>query len=167
MIAVARRINPGLECQVGDMHAVDVSPAASCCSTPSSIGLEATFPRCCANCDVSCGRTGCCWRRSTWRRDHGVDDLFGAPVILTVYFHRPAVVVAALEAAGFAVIEQTEREPYAGAEYPTRRGYLLARAVSARRTRRARLSDMDTLSQGAVVNIESRFWRRERPSRGA
>src|SRR5499426_1170280 len=35
----------------------------------------------------------------------------------------------ALRTAGLAVIEQVEREPYPGAEYPSRRCYLLARAV--------------------------------------
>jgi SAM-dependent methyltransferase len=36
---------------------------------------------------------------------------------------------AALQAADLAVIEHTEREPYEGAEYPSRRCYLLASAA--------------------------------------
>jgi SAM-dependent methyltransferase len=133
MIAVARRINPGLEFQVGDMHAIEVSPAAV-----AGIVLFYAFVHTPGSDLPSLLRE---LRRIV--RPNGllltafhvgdetmcVNDLFGAPVNLTFYFHRPAVVVAALEAAGFAVIEQTEREPYAGAEYPTRRGYLLARAV--------------------------------------
>jgi hypothetical protein len=58
-----------------------------------------------------------------------VDELFGAPVNLDFRFHNPADVVAALRAAPFSVIEQVEREPYEGAEYPSRRCYLLARAA--------------------------------------
>jgi len=58
-----------------------------------------------------------------------VDELFGAPVNLDFRFHDPADVVAALRAAGLAVIERVEREPYEGAEYPSRRCYLLSRAI--------------------------------------
>jgi len=58
-----------------------------------------------------------------------VDELFGAPVNLDFRSHDPADVVAALHAAPFAVIEQVEREPYEGVEYPSRRCYLLARAT--------------------------------------
>jgi hypothetical protein len=58
-----------------------------------------------------------------------VDDLFGAPVNLDFRFHDPAAMIAALRAAAFAVMEHVEREPYKGAEYPSRRCYLLARAV--------------------------------------
>lgn len=56
-----------------------------------------------------------------------VDDLFGVPVDLDFRFHPVAAVARALAGAGLTVIEQTERLPYAGSEYPSRRGYLLAR----------------------------------------
>jgi len=58
-----------------------------------------------------------------------VDELFGAPVDLDFRFHASADVVAILRGAAFAVIEHVEREPYEGAEYPSRRCYLLAKAV--------------------------------------
>jgi len=58
-----------------------------------------------------------------------VDDLFGARVSLDFRFHVPDRVVAALRSANLAVIERVEREPYEGAEYPSRRCYLLARAA--------------------------------------
>ena len=58
-----------------------------------------------------------------------VDDLFGAPVNLDFRFHAPADVVKAMQAARFVVFEHVEREPYEGAEYQSRRCYLLARAV--------------------------------------
>ena len=57
-----------------------------------------------------------------------VDDLFGAPVSLDFRFHRPSEVIESLRAARLEVIEQTERESYEGAEYPSRRCYLLAKA---------------------------------------
>lgn len=56
-----------------------------------------------------------------------VDDLYGAPVDLDFRFHPTAAVVQALQAAQLTVIEQTEREPYEGVEFPSRRAYLLAR----------------------------------------
>ena len=58
-----------------------------------------------------------------------VDELFGAPVSLDFRFHRPGQVVGALRSEGLAVLEQTEREPYPEAEHPSRRCYVLARAV--------------------------------------
>ncbi|MFA6958166.1 MAG: class I SAM-dependent methyltransferase [Thermoanaerobaculia bacterium] len=58
-----------------------------------------------------------------------VDELFGAPVSLDFRFHEPARVVEALRAARLEVFERTEREPYEGVEYPSRRCYLLARAT--------------------------------------
>jgi len=57
-----------------------------------------------------------------------VDDLYGARVSLDFRFHVPRDVVAALRSAHLEVIEHVEREPYEGAEYPSRRCYLLARA---------------------------------------
>jgi len=58
-----------------------------------------------------------------------LDDLFGAPVSLEFRFHVPGQVVEALQRAHLTVIEHTEREPYEGVEYPSRRCYLLARAA--------------------------------------
>jgi SAM-dependent methyltransferase len=57
-----------------------------------------------------------------------LDELFGAAVSLDFRFHDPAAVRAALDAARLRVIEHVEREPYADAEYPSRRCYLLARS---------------------------------------
>jgi len=58
-----------------------------------------------------------------------LDDLFGAPVSLDFRFHVPERVIEALESAGFTVMERTDRQPYEGAEHPSRRCYLLARAT--------------------------------------
>ena len=58
-----------------------------------------------------------------------VDTLFGAAVDLDFRFHRVDAVVQALTAAGLHVIERAEREPYEGAEHPSRRAYLLAKSV--------------------------------------
>ena len=58
-----------------------------------------------------------------------VDDLFGAPVSLDFRFHVPERVIEALESARFTVMERIERQPYEGAEYPSRRCYILARGT--------------------------------------
>jgi SAM-dependent methyltransferase len=57
------------------------------------------------------------------------DELFGAQVSLDFRCHAPASVIEALRLENLAVIEQVHREPYDGAEYPSRRCYLLARAA--------------------------------------
>ena len=57
------------------------------------------------------------------------DELFGAPVHLDFRFHEVVNVVQAMQSARLNVIECTEREPYPDVEYPSRRCYLLARAV--------------------------------------
>ena len=58
-----------------------------------------------------------------------VEDLFGASVALDFRFHDPGAVESVLRAAGLAAIERVVRQPYPDAEYPSRRCYLLARAV--------------------------------------
>ena len=62
-----------------------------------------------------------------------VEDLFGAPVSLDFRFHVPQEIVRELQLAQLSVIEHVEREPYEGAEYPSRRCYLLARWRQRRR----------------------------------
>src|SRR5262252_2542353 len=44
--------------------------------------------------------------------------LYGQPVSLDFHFHSPKAVTCAIESAGFAATESTEREPYEGAEHP-------------------------------------------------
>jgi SAM-dependent methyltransferase len=56
-----------------------------------------------------------------------VDELFGCATSLDFMLHAPEAVTAALAAAGFTLEARLDREPYPGAEHPTRRTYLLAR----------------------------------------
>lgn len=56
-----------------------------------------------------------------------VDELFGSATSLDFVFHSPDEVTAALVAAGFTIEARLDREPYPGAEHPSRRTYLLAR----------------------------------------
>ncbi|MGE3768064.1 MAG: class I SAM-dependent methyltransferase, partial [Kofleriaceae bacterium] len=63
----------------------------------------------------------------TRRPNIHVDELFGAKTSLDFYFHDPDEVTRLLAGAGFTLEARLDREPYAGAEHPSRRSYLLAR----------------------------------------
>jgi SAM-dependent methyltransferase len=132
MVRCAARLNPALEFRVGDMRALDL-PAGSLA------GIVAFYSI------VHVGPEELPSLMGEFRRvlapggpaliafhvgDEVVhqDELFGAPVCLDFRFHSPDKVSEALQSAHLAVIERTEREPYEGAEYPSRRCYLLARA---------------------------------------
>jgi SAM-dependent methyltransferase len=132
MIRCAASLNPGLEFRVGDMRELSLP-------TASLVGLVAFYSIVhfdSAELDgmvVQLRRVlapGGLALLSFHMGDQVVhlDDLFGAPVNLDFRFHAPHTVIEALRAAHFAVIERVEREPY-GAEYPSRRCYLLARAI--------------------------------------
>ena len=56
-----------------------------------------------------------------------MDELFGCATSLDFMFHPPEAVIAALVEAGFTLEARLDREPYPGAEHPSRRTYLLAR----------------------------------------
>jgi SAM-dependent methyltransferase len=58
---------------------------------------------------------------------HHLSEWFGSAVDVDAYYLDPADVTADLAAAGFTVAATTLREPVPGAEYPSRRCYLLAR----------------------------------------
>jgi SAM-dependent methyltransferase len=53
-------------------------------------------------------------------------DWWGTAVELDVYFLEPAEVAADLDAAGFAVMSRTDREPWPSVEHQSRRSFLLA-----------------------------------------
>ncbi|HEY3715944.1 MAG TPA: methyltransferase domain-containing protein [Jatrophihabitantaceae bacterium] len=56
-----------------------------------------------------------------------MEEFMGQPVELTHYYLGPDDVAAGLTSAGFVEVARLEREPHPGAEYPSRRCYLLAR----------------------------------------
>jgi SAM-dependent methyltransferase len=132
MVRWAARSNPGLDFRVGDLRSLDLPDAslAGIVAFYSVIHLEA------AELDAAFRE----FRRVLMPRGvllvsfhigdqtlH-VEDLWGTAVNLDFRFLLPRDVVASLLAAGLAVTESVEREPYENAEYPSRRCYLLARA---------------------------------------
>jgi SAM-dependent methyltransferase len=135
MIRVAGDLSPGIDFRVGDMRRLDFDDA-------SLAGVVAFY----SIVHFDSAELGAVFRevRRVLRPDGlalvsfhigdqvvHVDDLYGAPVSLDFRFHVPDEVIEALRRAHLHVVERVEREPYEGAEYPSRRCYLLARAVEA------------------------------------
>lgn len=133
MIEVAARLNPGIGFRVGDIEHLDVPDRAYAGVVLFYSLVHFDTPQ--------LGRVFEEVRRvlapggSALVAFHigdevvRVDELYGAPVALEFHFFPSSVVIAALRSAGLAVTEHVEREPYEGAEYPSRRCYLFARAV--------------------------------------
>jgi len=133
MIRVASELQPGIEFRVGDMMALDL-PDASLAGVIAFYAIVHFKP----------DELGPVFREMRRVLSAGglallafhigeevvhLDDLSGAPVSLDFRFHVPGRVIEALESAGFTVMERIERQPYEGAEYPSRRCYLVARAT--------------------------------------
>ena len=133
MIRVAAALHPGIELRVGDMNRLDL-PDASLAGIVAFYSIVHFRP----------DELGAVFQEMRRVLMPGglalisfhigdevvhVDDLFGAPVSLDFRFHVPSVVIEALRSARLAVLEHVERETYGGAEYPTRRCYLLAMAA--------------------------------------
>jgi SAM-dependent methyltransferase len=133
MVRCAARLNPGLEFRVGDMRHLDLQASGLA-------GIVAFYAIVHFGADelrvvmremrrvLAPGGLALVSFHAGSEVVH-VDELFGAPVDLDFRFHEPAGVVAGLREASFSVVEHVEREPYEGAEYPSRRCYLLAKAV--------------------------------------
>jgi SAM-dependent methyltransferase len=133
MIAVANRLNPGLDFRVGDMRDLAL-PSASLAGLVAFYSIVHFNPGELPTVFGELQRVLMPGGLALLAFHVGtevvhVDDLFGAPVNLDFRFHDPADVVNGLRAAGLAVVERAERDPYEGAEYPSRRCYLLATAV--------------------------------------
>jgi len=136
MIATASARHPGIAFRVGDMHSLDLADEelAGAILFYAIVHFEpGELPAVFAELRRVLAPGGLALVAFHVSNEAGdrvvhVDELFGAPVSLDFRFHSPDGVAAALDAARLAVIERVERAPYEGAEYPTRRCYLLAKA---------------------------------------
>ena len=131
MIRVAREMSPDLDFRVGDMMSLDFADGslAAIVAFYSIVHFDLS--------EVAAVLKEC--RRVlapsglmllAFHIGDGIvhaDDLFGQPVALDFRFHQPRDVVNSLKENHFKVIESSEREPYEGAEHPSRRAYILAR----------------------------------------
>lgn len=133
MVRVATGLHPGIEFRIGDMNRLDL-PDASLAGIVAFYSIVHFRPVELSPVFQEARRVlmpGGLALISFHIGDEVVhlEDLFGAPVSLDFRFHVPSVVIEELRHAQLAVIEHIEREPYEGAEYPSRRCYLLARAA--------------------------------------
>jgi SAM-dependent methyltransferase len=131
MVRTAAALSPGLPFRVADMRALDVPDG-------SLAGIVAFYAIVHLT-DDELVPTFREWRRAlapagalllafhVGTATLHLDELLGRPVCLDFRLFPVAAVRLALEAAGLDVRETSEREPYEGAEHPTRRCYVLAR----------------------------------------
>lgn len=133
MVSVASDLNPGIDFRVGDMNRLDLPDAGLSGAVAfysiahfDTLELAPVFQEI-RRVLVPGGLALVSFH--VGEQVVHLDDLFGAPVSLDFHFQLPTQVIEALRSAHFAVIEHVEREPYEGAEYPSRRCYLFARAV--------------------------------------
>ena len=133
MVRCATRLCPGIEFRTGDMRSLDL-PAASLAGIVAFYSivhfepaeLSALFRECRR---VLIPRGTMLVAFHIGDETVHVEDMWGKPVDLDFRFHQPIEVISALHAADFMVVESAEREPYEGAEYSSRRCYLLATGV--------------------------------------
>lgn len=135
MIAEANAAHPGLSFRVGDMFALPHADASvrgivgfyAIVHTPTA-ELAAAF-REFTRVLAKGGLVALAFHvdDETHRREVHVDELFGAKTSLDFFFHDPDAVTRVLVDAGFTLEARLDREPYPGAEHPSKRSYLLAR----------------------------------------
>jgi ubiquinone/menaquinone biosynthesis C-methylase UbiE len=132
MIEQAKRLSPAIDFRVGDMRSLDL-PDRSVSGIIAfysivhfTIDETRDVMRECHRVVVRDGPMLLAFHVGS--ETNHVDDMWGAPVMLDFRFHPVSKVIGALQETGFEVTENVEREPYPGAEHPSRRCYLFARA---------------------------------------
>jgi len=131
MIAMARRLNPGLTYEVGNMLALDLEDGAwaGIAAFYSIIHVPpADVPRALAEFRrvLQPGGLALISFHVGDERVHR-NEMLGVPVSLDFQFIQMLEMETMLQQAAFMVEARIEREPYTAVEHPSRRGYLLAR----------------------------------------
>lgn len=134
MINEARRLNPGMTFEQGDMLALNAGDGewAGLTAFYSIIHIPPeSLSQVCAEFYRVLAPGGLMLVAFHLGNTHlHVDDLWGYPVDLHSEHYDRAVVEGALEGAGFAITASIERLPDPAVEYASRRGYLFARKPS-------------------------------------
>ena len=133
MVCEAARLHPDIEFRLGDLLALDLSDA-SLAGAVLFYAIVHLDPAGVAAAMVELRRVvepggAVLVAFHIGNETNHVDELWGAPVDLDFRFHPTGDVARALTAAGFTVTETVERAPYEGAEHPSHRAYLFARAT--------------------------------------
>ncbi len=131
MVDCARRLNPGLRFELGDMRSLAL-PAAQCSGIVAFYSIIHLAPedlkpvfKAMRRALVPGGVLALAFHVGNEVRR--IEELWGVKTCLDFVFFEPEFVTAALRETGFAVFEQTCRPPYAPAvEAQTRRCYVLA-----------------------------------------
>jgi SAM-dependent methyltransferase len=131
MVSEARRLNPGLDFREGDMLALDL-PSGSVAGIVAFYAIVHLPPEHLSlafNEMFRALESDGLVLMAFHVGDEIVrpDELWGVPLTMDFYLHQTATICQGLEAAGFAVEEVAEREPYPEVEYQSRRAYIFAR----------------------------------------
>ncbi len=132
MVAQARALNPDIDFQAGDMRALTDVPDGAWGGIAAFYSLihiaRAEMPGALAELKRVLVPGG--WLLAAVHLGSETlhrDELWGVPVQLDFYHFEGAELQGSLEAAGFSVVDNLARDPYApDVEYQSRRGYLFA-----------------------------------------
>ncbi|HVF91341.1 MAG TPA: methyltransferase domain-containing protein [Blastocatellia bacterium] len=129
MVEQARKLNPGIKFQQGDMLKLDVEDEAwgaiAAFYSIINIPRDDVLPALSELNRVL--RTGGLLLLAFHLGEETIhmEEWWGEDVSLDFNFFRPEEVEGYLKTAGFVVKEVIEREPYEGVEYPSRRAYII------------------------------------------
>lgn len=130
MLECARRLNPGIEFRQGDMRSLELSDEALAGITAfySIIHIPRTEVVAALSEMNRVLRPGGLLLLAFHIGDEvvHVDELWGKRVSIDFIFFRPDEMQTYLNAAGYQVLEVTEREPYPEVEHQSRRAYIFA-----------------------------------------
>jgi SAM-dependent methyltransferase len=132
MVEQARRLNPGIRFQVGDMLTLDRPDGtlAAIVAFYAIVNIPKQFLPTISREMFRVLQAGGLLLLAFHIGDEAAhfDELWGRPICMDFFYFQPADIRDYLEAAGFAVEQVTERQPYAPeVEHQSRRAYIWAR----------------------------------------
>ena len=132
MVEQSRRLNPGIQFQVGDMLALDRPDGtlAGIVALYAIVNIAKQFLAAIFREMFRVLESGGLLLLAFHIGDEAAhyDELWGRPICMDFFYFQPAEIRGYLEAAGFAIEEVNEREPYAPeVEHQSRRAYIWAR----------------------------------------
>jgi SAM-dependent methyltransferase len=136
MVEEARRLNPGIRFQEGDMMALPLKDRtlAGITAFYAIVNLPVESLPCVFQEMHRVLQPGGLLLLAFHTGDEILheEELWGRPICMDFFLFRPALIREYVEAAGFFIEEVVEREPYApDVEYQSRRAYILAQAAGA------------------------------------